>query len=123
MIKMETIQDAINFINERDNPLAFYMFSTDNAAVEQVMQSTSSGSFCQNDCMTQLFAGTLPLGGVGASGHGRYKGRWSFEAFSHYKAVLRRPANLEFVNDWSRNPPLNDSKYNLLSYALLHRRR
>ncbi|GAB2231882.1 hypothetical protein Droror1_Dr00010900 [Drosera rotundifolia] len=30
----------------------------------------------------------LPFGGVGASGIGRYHGKYSFNAFSHCKAVL-----------------------------------
>jgi aldehyde dehydrogenase (NAD+) len=34
----------------------------------------------------------LPFGGVGASGIGAYHGRWGFEALSHRKAVLAKPA-------------------------------
>ena len=31
---------------------------------------------------------TLPFGGVGHSGFGSYHGKYSFDAFSHRKAVL-----------------------------------
>ena len=35
---------------------------------------------------------TLPFGGVGASGMGAYHGQWGFEALSHRRAVLSKPA-------------------------------
>lgn len=34
----------------------------------------------------------LPFGGVGAIGMGAYHGRWGFEALSHRRAVLAKPA-------------------------------
>ena len=53
----------------------------------------------------------LPFGGVGASGMGAYHGRFSFETFSHRRAVLRRG----FALDASiRYPPFNKTKLGLL---------
>jgi len=53
----------------------------------------------------------LPFGGVGASGMGAYHGRFSFEAFSHRRAVLRR----SFALDASiRYPPFTKGKLALL---------
>lgn len=117
---MSSLDDAIKFINGRDKPLALYMFSTHSAAVKEVIDRTSSGSFVQNDCMMQVFSGALPLGGVGASGHGRYKGRWSYETFSHAKPVMLRNAGMEWLNDWSRNPPMSEGKYRFLSNVIFH---
>ena len=33
---------------------------------------------------------TLPFGGVGNSGMGRYRGKFGFDEFTHEKAVLKR---------------------------------
>jgi aldehyde dehydrogenase (NAD+) len=38
---------------------------------------------------------SLPFGGVGASGMGAYHGKWGFEAMSHRKAVLSKPARFD----------------------------
>ena len=34
---------------------------------------------------------SLPFGGVGESGMGRYHGKYSIDTFSHLKAVLDKP--------------------------------
>ena len=38
---------------------------------------------------------TLPFGGVGNSGMGAYHGKFSFDAFSHKKAVLEKSLAME----------------------------
>ena len=59
----------------------------------------------------QYAADTLPFGGVGESGFGRYHGKFSFDAFTLEKAVFRRSLLTEF---WFRFPPWNDYKMQLL---------
>lgn len=54
---------------------------------------------------------TLPFGGVGGSGFGRYHGKFSFDAFSHEKAVMRRQLLLDFP---FRYPPWNETKLRFL---------
>ncbi|XP_062172779.1 aldehyde dehydrogenase family 3 member F1-like isoform X2 [Alnus glutinosa] len=56
-------------------------------------------------------ADTLPFGGVGESGVGRYHGKFSFDTFSHEKAIVRRSFLTEF---WFRFPPWNTHKLQLL---------
>ena len=82
--------DAIAFVNDRDKPLALYVFSGEDAVAERVLAETSSGGACVNATLFQVSAPELPFGGVGASGMGAYHGRASFEAFSHAKSVLRK---------------------------------
>jgi aldehyde dehydrogenase (NAD+) len=82
--------DAIAFVNDRDKPLALYVFSGDDAVAERVLAETSSGGAAVNATLFQVSAPELPFGGVGASGMGAYHGRASFDAFSHAKSVLRR---------------------------------
>jgi aldehyde dehydrogenase (NAD+) len=85
-----SIDDAIAFINDRDKPLALYVFSGDDAIAERVLAETSSGGAAVNATLFQVSAPELPFGGVGGSGMGAYHGRASFDVFSHAKSVLRR---------------------------------
>ena len=57
---------------------------------ERVLSSTSSGGVTINGTILHIANSKLPFGGVGPSGMGAYHGRYSFETFSHRKAVLRR---------------------------------
>lgn len=56
----------------------------------------------------------LPFGGVGQSGIGRYHGHYSFETFSHEKAIMQRSFFLELE---PRYPPWNDFKMKFLRLA------
>lgn len=62
----------------------------------------------------QYAADTIPFGGVGESGIGRYHGKFSFDTFSHEKAVARRSFLIDF---WFRFPPWNDYKLQLFREA------
>lgn len=59
----------------------------------------------------QLIEYDLPLGGVGESGMGSYKGKYSFDAFSHKKAVLHRSFDGEVD---ARYPPYSTKKLEFL---------
>ncbi|PON59044.1 Aldehyde/histidinol dehydrogenase [Trema orientale] len=62
----------------------------------------------------QYVADAVPFGGIGESGIGRYHGKFSFDTFSHEKAVVRRSFLTDF---WFRFPPWNDHKLQLFRVA------
>ena len=41
---------------------------------------------------------TLPFGGVGTSGMGAYHGKFTYDTFSHKRAVMERQLKMEAVN-------------------------
>lgn len=84
------VDEAIAIINQRAKPLALYLFSRNKKLQAKILQETSSGSVCINDTVMQYGVPTLPFGGVGNSGMGRYHGKASFDTFSHYKSVLNK---------------------------------
>lgn len=90
VLGFDDLSEPIAAINAGDHPLALYVFSRGNA--DRVLAETTSGGACVNDTMMQVFPPSLPFGGVGESGYGRYHGRWGFETFSHARAVYRRPS-------------------------------
>ncbi|XP_022148848.1 aldehyde dehydrogenase family 3 member F1-like [Momordica charantia] len=114
IIGLDKIEDSIDFVNLRPKPLAIYAFTKDKAFQRRLVSETSSGSLTFNDAVVQYAADTLPFGGVGESGIGRYHGKFSFDTFSHDKAILKRSFLLDF---WFRYPPWNNHKLQLLRQA------
>ncbi len=90
IIEVESIDNAITFINEREKPLALYLFTNDDAVVNQVTEQTSAGTQCVNDAVIFMVNHRLPFGGVGNSGMGSYHGKWGFDTFSHLKPIMHR---------------------------------
>ncbi|OWZ12934.1 Aldehyde dehydrogenase [Phytophthora megakarya] len=86
----DTLDEVIDFVNDREKPLALYLYSSDYKVRTRVLEETSSGSACVNDSIVQSVNLNLPFGGVGSSGMGSYHGKYSFDAFSHKKSVLVR---------------------------------
>jgi aldehyde dehydrogenase (NAD+) len=109
------VNEAIAIINQRPKPLTLYLFSRNKNLQQQVLQSTSSGSVCINDTVIQCGIPTLPFGGVGSSGMGKYHGKASFDTFSHYKSVLNRSLLLDIK---LRYAPYTQSKLQLLKRIL-----
>lgn len=86
------LDEALRFIQERDKPLALYLFARDKAAIQRVLQGTTAGGTVINHTLIHLGNPHLPFGGVGASGQGNYHGRWGFDTFSHARAVIHQQA-------------------------------
>lgn len=84
------IDEAINFVNSRPKPLAFYFFGK-NKEAKDVIRRTSSGGACVNDTLMHLINHNLPFGGVGNSGMGKYHGHDSFLAFSNQRGLVTTP--------------------------------
>ncbi|KAK9999964.1 hypothetical protein SO802_019567 [Lithocarpus litseifolius] len=112
IITLEKIEDSIQFINSKPKALAMYCFTKNKTLQRRMISETSSGSLTFNDTIIQYAADTLPFGGVGGSGFGRYHGKFSFDTFSHEKAIARRSFLTEF---WFRFPPWNNHKFQLLA--------
>lgn len=83
----DTLDQAIEYIEERDKPLALYVYSPDEAHVEKVLARTSSGGVTVNGVFSHYLENNLPFGGVNHSGTGSYHGYFGFKAFSHERAV------------------------------------
>jgi aldehyde dehydrogenase (NAD+) len=88
IVTFKKIEEAINFINSKDKPLALYIFSNDRHTQEQLLTSTSSGGVCINDVLVHISNPNLPFGGVNSSGIGSCHGIFGFKNFSHERAVV-----------------------------------
>ncbi|MFP5520405.1 MAG: aldehyde dehydrogenase family protein [Bdellovibrionia bacterium] len=110
------IQEAVDFVNKNERPLALYIFGKDKNSINSILESTVSGGACVNDTVIHLANHHLPFGGIGPSGLGSYHGYFGFKAFSHEKAVL-------IQSSWNKSmqlfyPPYNGFKQKILDLLL-----
>lgn len=91
VISVQSLDEAIQFVNSRPKPLSAYLFTKTRAVRERVIKEVPAGGMLVNHLAFQLTTAKLPFGGVGASGMGAYHGRFGFEEFSHRKSVLTKP--------------------------------
>ena len=90
----ETLDEAVDFVNGREKPLALYFFGKLSDG-KSVVRNTSSGGACINDTIMHVVNEKVPFGGVGNSGLGRYHGKLSFDAFTHERAVIITPRRID----------------------------
>ena len=90
----ETLDEAVDFVNGREKPLALYFFGKLRDG-KSVVRNTSSGGACINDTIMHVVNEKVPFGGVGNSGMGRYHGKLSFDAFTHERAVIITPRRID----------------------------
>ena len=91
VIGVDSIEDAVEFVNERPKPLALYVYTRSDTIADRVLSRTSSGGAAVNHSVVHILPEALPFGGVGPSGIGAYHGKAGFDVFSHHKSVVRKP--------------------------------
>ncbi|KAH0987929.1 hypothetical protein GBA52_015106 [Prunus armeniaca] len=115
IVTVEKIEDSFDVINSRPKPLAVYVFTNNEQLKKGFVENISSGGMLINDTVLHVSISGLPFGGVGESGMGSYHGKFSFDGFSHKKAVLYR----SFSGDSSlRYPPYTPEKQRLLKAVI-----
>ncbi|HBZ69409.1 MAG TPA: coniferyl-aldehyde dehydrogenase [Deltaproteobacteria bacterium] len=85
------LDEVIAYINSKDRPLGFYVFTNDKKREEKLLYATISGGVSINNCMFHVAQHDLPFGGVGASGMGQYHSFEGFVEFSKMRPVFTNP--------------------------------
>ncbi|MDQ2648567.1 MAG: aldehyde dehydrogenase family protein, partial [Actinomycetota bacterium] len=91
VLEVDGPTEAKAFVNEREKPLALYVFAGKDSVVDDMVNGTSSGGVCVNQVLMHIATPDLPFGGVGESGMGAYHGKAGFDVFSHFKSVMHKP--------------------------------
>jgi aldehyde dehydrogenase (NAD+) len=81
-------------IKSLPKPLAAYVFSRNQQAIDRVLQSLSFGGGAVNQTNVFLFIESMPYGGVGTSGIGNYYGKYGYDSLTHAKSVLISPPDV-----------------------------
>jgi aldehyde dehydrogenase (NAD+) len=85
----KNLDDALKIVNEKEKPLALYVFSGKSKVADYVVDNTSAGGTCINDNLVHITQPNLPFGGVNNSGIGKSMGYYGFKEFSNERAVLK----------------------------------
>ncbi len=111
IITYQTVEQAIDLVNQGEKPLALYVFSKNKSMIEQVMRQTTAGGSCINECLLHVGHPDLPFGGVNNSGIGKSHGHFGFLEFSNARAVLKQ--RVGFTGFKLLYPPYTEKVKNL----------
>jgi len=90
VLTFRNFEDILQKINSCAKPLAAYLFTSNTKTARNFVRNLSFGGGCINDTLMHLSDSRLPFGGVGESGMGSYHGKAGFDAFTHYKSILKK---------------------------------
>ena len=88
ILTYKNIDEVINVVNNREKPLALYIFSENKENINKVTTNCYYGGGCINDVVIHLATSNMGFGGVGESGMGSYHGKDGFDTFSHKKSII-----------------------------------
>ena len=91
VIPYNSMEEAKQIIQNNPNPLSFYIYTSSSKKEKKWLEAVPAGGSCVNNSSWHLTNHNLPFGGRGFSGTGCYHGKYSFETFSHKKAVMKTP--------------------------------
>jgi aldehyde dehydrogenase (NAD+) len=112
VLKFSNINEAISIVKTMPKPLALYLFTSDKMTERKISNEISCGGMVINDTLLHVANHHLSFGGVGQSGIGQYHGKAGFDTFSHIKAVMKSPQNIDLP---FRYPPYKN-KIKFLKY-------
>ena len=107
VLPVASTREAVEFVNDREHPLALYVFAGDRAVVDDVLARTTSGGVTVNGTLLHFTNPHLPFGGIGESGMGGYHGESGVRLFQHLKPVLTRGTAMDPSLPY---PPYSDRK-------------
>lgn len=95
ILPVADLTEAIRTANAvHATPLGVYAFGHSDETA-RILRETRSGGATVNDGFVHASIPTLAFGGVGESGSGAYRGRASFDCFTHRRSVASTPGWLE----------------------------
>jgi len=103
VIAFNSEEEAKKIIEQNPNPLALYVYTSSKQKENYWLTNIEFGGGCINNSSWHLTNHYLPFGGRGFSGTGKYHGKYSFETFSHFKAIMKTPT---WFDPALRYPPL-----------------
>lgn len=107
-IKSYNLLDGlINKLKNSPPPLALYLF-TENKVIISKFLSVPFGGGCINDTLLHITEGGFPFGGIKNSGIGNYRGKYSFDTFTHKKSILMKSTKIDISSKYP-----NHKNYNL----------
>ncbi|RMZ87967.1 hypothetical protein DV736_g4818, partial [Chaetothyriales sp. CBS 134916] len=118
VLGVDNLDQAISIANSiHATPLGLYAFGS-KEETDKMLREVRSGGASIND---GFFHGTIPtlaFGGVGDSGNGAYRGKASFDEFSHHRSITTTPGWMESLLAVRYPPFVGTNKFK--QYAALN---
>lgn len=95
IVTYDKFEDIFDILEDKQKPLALYVFSKDKKNIKAITSRISYGGGCINDTIIHLATSEMGFGGVGESGMGAYHGKVGFDAFSHNKSIVDKKTWLD----------------------------
>ena len=108
IIRYNKNTDFLNYINEHDAPLAFYIFTNNKKMAEFYINNIGFGGGCINDVIIHLATSNMRFGGYKESGMGSYHGAMGFATFSHYKSIVNKSTHIDLPMRYAPYSKKND---------------
>lgn len=89
------LNDALDVVRRNPTPLSLYIFTEDSRYEKMITDALPFGNGCVNNTVAQFAQQHLPFGGIGQSGYGSAHGEYSFEIFSHKRAMMRTSTQID----------------------------
>ena len=115
IISYNDVREIEKVILKNPNPLAFYVFSNNKKFINYLINNFSFGGCVINATLIHYINSNLPFGGIGNSGMGAYRGKYSFDTFSHYKPILKKQSMLDIPFRFGPYPKSFNTLKKLLS--------
>lgn len=112
VLTYKTFDDALTRIAQKPAPLAAYIFSQNQQAIDRFWAELPFGGGAVNQVNIHLFIESMPFGGVGPSGMGQYYGKHGFDALTRPKSMLISPPGVAIEHLF---PPYTAAKNNELT--------
>ncbi len=115
VITYNNTQEAIELIQQKEKPLALYIYSRSNKNIKNFLNNTRAGGTVINHSAIHFFNLNLGFGGSNNSGIGRGHGDEGFKAFSNPRGVMKQhiPNALDLLM-----PPYNSFKQKLIDLTI-----
>ncbi|HET8858515.1 aldehyde dehydrogenase family protein [Marivirga sp.] len=108
-------EEAIEFIQKKPDPLAFYIFTSNTKTEEYFTERIRFGGGAVNNTIVHLANPELPFGGIGNSGSGNYHGKSGFMAFSHEKSILKSGTWFDLRKKY---PPFDQASMKMIKFLM-----
>jgi aldehyde dehydrogenase (NAD+) len=94
VLTYRTLDEALDRIAATPRPLAAFIFSRNQSAIDRFAGELSFGGGAVNQVNIHLFVESMPFGGVGAAGMGHYYGKYGFDTLTHAKSMFVSPPDV-----------------------------
>jgi len=115
ILSFRTLDEALEKIAKKPHPLAAFLFSRNQSAIDKFIGQLSFGGGAINMVNIHLFIESMPFGGVGPAGMGHYYGKYGYEMLTHAKSMLISPPDVAIEHLFPPYTPEKNAALNIWS--------